>query len=134
MTFAFGGDVSSEDVEGGNVRCRMETPPVEEGDGLDDVAGESGCECTGRNDGAELSGAVGDAVETFVWAGGEDGEETGVTCIRRFVAVEVSSTGLDGPPGGFDVAVDGEGIGGISAVLRGTPVAGVEEESGGTGG
>jgi hypothetical protein len=133
MTSVFGGDASSEDVAGGNVRCRMETPPVEEGDGLGGVAGESGCECAGRNDGAELSGAVGDAVGTFVETGGEDGEATGATCSRGFVVVAVSSGGADGPPGWFDADFGEGGVRGISAVSRGTPVAGVEEESGGTG-
>ncbi len=111
MTSVFGGDVSSEDVEGGNVRCRMETPPVEEGDGLDGVAGKSGCECAGR----------------------EDGETTGATCSRGFVVVAVSSGGADGSPGWFDEDFGEGGVRGISAVSRGTPVAGVEEESGGTG-
>ncbi len=87
----------------------------------------------GRGDGAALSGAAVGAVGTFVGAGGEGGEAAGATCIRGFVAVETSSTGADGPHGGFDVAFDG-GVCGISAVLEGTPVAGVEEESGETGG
>ncbi|MCP9446763.1 MAG: hypothetical protein NNA22_04230 [Nitrospira sp.] len=132
MTPGLGGDVSGEDVEGWNVRCRMETPFVEESDGLNGVAGESGCECAGRSDGAELSGAAGDAAGTWVETGGEDGEATGATCSRGFVAV--SSGGVDGPPGWFDADFGGGGVCGISAVLRETPVTGAEEESGGTGG
>ncbi|MCP9448459.1 MAG: hypothetical protein NNA21_00135 [Nitrospira sp.] len=134
MTSAFGGDMSSEDVEGGNVRCRVEASS-EESDGLDGMVGESGREGMGRGDGAALSGAAVGAVGTFVGAGGEGGEAAGATCIRGFVAVEMSSTGLaglDGPPGGFDVDSGEGGVCGISAVSRGTPVADVEEESGAT--
>lgn len=41
LTSAFGEDVSSEDVEGGNVRRRVEASS-EEGDELDGMVGESG--------------------------------------------------------------------------------------------
>lgn len=86
----------------------------------------------GRGEGAALSEAAAGVVGTFVGAGDEDGEATGATRTCGFVAVEVSSTGADGPPGWFNVDFCGGGGGEISVVLRGTPVAGVEEESGGT--